>query len=398
MKQRRPGFTLIELLIVIAIIALLISILLPSLGAARRTARNLICGSNQRQVAIAMNGYAGANRDWLAGAPGTSGWDATGRTVVKSSPGGVLTLEKTAPIVFNGIAAQSFDWIGPLLSFMGQRGPGEGLDPSLLKDPTGGEQIRSQRMLWYTQLGSINCPENNFEAEPFPTYKPGLWEKRRMVSYNLSTQFVSTEDPSPFGTDKRVTNRLGFQPLLSRVGTASMKALVFDAHRFASAQDGNQPTYNYGLYDENGSGSEAGSGGGYSDVGPWWKGSTGSKALSRYAAPGEAAGPWDVSAKVDARFWAFRHGAKKVTPIGSVARTGETAAKTTNSGVQCLGNVAFFDGHVELMDDLKATNPNYWFPTGSRLGGQLDVWNSTRKAFPDQSGAGATAANVYIFP
>lgn len=60
-ERASKGFTLIELLVVVAIIAVLISILLPALGLAKKQAKQLLCNTNLRSMGQAMMLYADEN-------------------------------------------------------------------------------------------------------------------------------------------------------------------------------------------------------------------------------------------------------------------------------------------------------------------------------------------------
>ena len=65
--RRRQGFTLIELLVVISIIALLIGLLLPALGAARRSARQMQNSSQIRGIHQALVTYSQTNKSYYPG-------------------------------------------------------------------------------------------------------------------------------------------------------------------------------------------------------------------------------------------------------------------------------------------------------------------------------------------
>ena len=73
--NKRSGFTLIKLLVVIAIIAILMAILMPTLNRAREQGQRIVCESNLKQLTLAWIMYADDNDDKIDN--GNAGWHNT---------------------------------------------------------------------------------------------------------------------------------------------------------------------------------------------------------------------------------------------------------------------------------------------------------------------------------
>ena len=95
---RVPGFTLIELLVVIAVISLLMGILMPALSQVRQQAYRAACGSNLRQVGMAIHLYAETFDDTIPFGP--EGRPITGSNfyTVTGNVTSLLSLEDGAPV------------------------------------------------------------------------------------------------------------------------------------------------------------------------------------------------------------------------------------------------------------------------------------------------------------
>ncbi len=76
-SQSSKGFTLVELLVVVAIIALLVSILLPTLGKAKEQTKIVMCLSNLRGLGLGYSMYTLENNNWYPQSCGAGGYDPT---------------------------------------------------------------------------------------------------------------------------------------------------------------------------------------------------------------------------------------------------------------------------------------------------------------------------------
>ncbi|HEY0007874.1 MAG TPA: prepilin-type N-terminal cleavage/methylation domain-containing protein [Tepidisphaeraceae bacterium] len=184
MKRSTKGFTLVELLVVIGIIALLISILLPSLNRARESANRIKCSANLRSIGQAMMLYANDT------AGGKALWP---RTVVKAAPndGAVIAFSGVSsddPFVGTGVAANT-----------------AGTDA---QRPGDNDVTAALFLLLRTQdIGAavFVCPSSNAETDALMTGttnetadKRGNFTGTNNLSYGISNPYANIVNGTPF--------------------------------------------------------------------------------------------------------------------------------------------------------------------------------------------------------
>ncbi len=242
-SQAAGGFTLIELLVVVAIIAVLISILLPSLSAARKLAKRVVCSSDQRQLVIGMSTYGSEGADWIIGAPNGSGMAAYDPNLNNRT---------------DVLPTTVWDWANPMTPYLGRT----------LEIPPD----RLERM-FKSRLDIFQCPESMGTMVQYPVHSPGPWAVQNTTSYVTLWKMLMVGDAYKDQYQQRTPFEVPWNtyastwetklpkhylPRLDQVGPASRKFFLLEGTRYVT-DDGIID------YDTNPTGLGAGS---YSSSGP----------------------------------------------------------------------------------------------------------------------------------
>ncbi|MBN1347383.1 MAG: prepilin-type N-terminal cleavage/methylation domain-containing protein [Phycisphaerae bacterium] len=249
-SQRCDGraFTLIELLVVVAIIALLISILLPSLSSAREKARRTVCLAHMNQIAKARSMYGLDFDGWLPG-PATSG-----HLLTHGDPFAKIEQDDrssaTAPI-------QNMDWISPTLGGI-MSFPGRDVQRLIqilntkLCCPSNHEHYDEATDLdaYFDTIGGVRVDQIKYSsyvaAEGFHLLG------KNMAVDGRSVTAIKAEVEAPNPSAGLVDFPDHYVPKESKVGNPSMKVYVLEGARALAEDRGNKVSFNVNRYQDEG--------------------------------------------------------------------------------------------------------------------------------------------------
>ena len=203
-SARRAAFTLVELLVVIGIIALLISILLPALGKARKQALNTNCMSNLRTIGQAIQIYAAENKGKVPAHPGGGSWlwDVTTNTRDTLLKNGSARKVLYCPIYPEQDVDGLWDY-NPTYSVLGyffllQRVPGMPNMPTLDATPTARKNYQSTMVaIKDPTTGVASAAETELVTDAVLSSGGNWWVKGGYAQPHLTSHM--TKDNKPEG-------------------------------------------------------------------------------------------------------------------------------------------------------------------------------------------------------
>jgi len=200
--MKRKGFTLIELLVVVAIIALLISILLPSLARAREITKRAVCASNLRGIGQSMKVYANDNFDYFPTAPFQEGEGGStdGTNAVEYTTYSSYLYKKTAGTTGFNTDAQLYTKTHPsrclfLLVIDGTCTAKQFICPSA------GDNEDDLRVRQGSQDQAAQLGQNRFDFKGYPYYSYGYqlpYGPRAKPNEGLDTRMALLADKGPY--------------------------------------------------------------------------------------------------------------------------------------------------------------------------------------------------------